>query len=170
MTSTQGTYEFMSRNLVKTLTPWSPSPRLHSPIDDLESFYYMAQWAVAFNDGTSERKHDQDEIRWFRKMISGSRRSDATHMIQSRSYRLWEQMEEIYGPFFTRSTAVLRPWFEKLATLTTDWSPVTVLAERLDDTKKEEYLAENFLAYGYRGVAEYFELIHKHRMLLERAV
>jgi len=35
--STQGTYEFMSKNLADVL--WDPQPYLHSPVDDLESFW-----------------------------------------------------------------------------------------------------------------------------------
>ena len=71
MASTQGTYEFMSNKLVATLG--KPRPHLHSPVDDLQSFYYTTQWAVAFNDGTSGGKYDGPEIQDFREMIAGDK-------------------------------------------------------------------------------------------------
>jgi len=45
MTSTQGTYEFMSN--------WAGGNSgscLHSPIDDLESFYHTTRWAATLNN------------------------------------------------------------------------------------------------------------------------
>jgi len=168
--STQGTYEFMSWNLVNIL--WDPQRYLHSPVDDLESFY-AAQWAAAFNDGASGKKHDGHGIRQFREKILGDRRSDATLMVLLNQPDVWE--EEEYGAFFTNSTTLLRPWFEKLNALITDWKRLVAQAKQLEDTKMKEHLADNFLVdnflvYGYRGVAEYFELIHEHRVSLEEAV
>jgi len=32
----------------------------------------------------------------------------------------------------------------------------------------KEHLTDIFLVYGYRGVAEYFQLIHEHRASLEK--
>ena len=158
----------MPKDLVKTL--WSPRPYLHSAVDDLESFYHTAQWAAAFNNGASRGKHDGDDIREFREMISSDKRSDAILMVQPTHHRLWMEMEEEYGAFFTHSTALLGPWLEKLNALTADWSFLAKQAKKLDDTKRKEHLDYNFLVYGYRGVAEYFELLHELRELLEKAV
>jgi len=164
---TQGTYEFMSQKLVKVL--WSPKSYLHSPVDDLESFYYTAQWAVAFNDGASGEKHDGDGIREFREMISGENRFSAAHEVRSEYPGFWERREEEYGAFFVNSTALLRPWLKKLDALISDWSPVADQgAEALEGTKMKEHLTDSFLVYGYRGVAEYFQLIHEHRASLEK--
>jgi len=115
---TQGTYEFMSQKLVKVL--WSPKSYLHSPVDDLESFYYTAQWAVAFNDGASGEKHDGDGIREFREMISGENRFSATNEVRLEYPNFWE--EEEYGAFFANSAALLHPWLRKLDILKADWS------------------------------------------------
>jgi len=155
----------MSQDLLNTL--WDSDPHFHSPVDDLQSFYYTAQWAAAFNDGASGGKYDSNKIRKFREMISGGRRLAATDVILSRTYDFWKEVGQAYGPFFTHSTAILHPWLQRLNTLKAEWSPTTVRAEKLDDAKRKDYLVYNFLVYGYRGVGEYFELIHNHRALLE---
>jgi len=165
---TQGTYEFMSQNLVKVL--WSSESYLHSPVDDLESFYYTAQWAAAFNDGASGEKHDGGGIRRFREMISGDKRYDAFREVQTTRSSVWKRREQEYGAFFVNSTALLHPWLKKLDALIIDWRSLAAQAEDLEDTKMKEHLTDSFLAYGYRGVAEYFELIHEHRASLAKVV
>ena len=62
------------------------------------------------------------------------------------------------------------PWLKKLDALITCWSLVVDQAEDLKDTKTKEHLANNSMVYGYRGVAEYFQLLHEHRASLEKVV
>jgi len=156
----------MSQSLVNVL--WFPKPYLHSPVDDLESFYYTAQWAVAFGNGGSGKKHDGDGVREFREMISGDKRLLAVGDIRNTHHDVWE--EEEYGAFFVNSTALLHPWLEKLEDLRTDWRSLAAQTKKLKNTNTKEHLADNFLVYGYRGVAEYFELLHQHGGSLGRAV
>ena len=170
MSSMQGTYEFMSRKLRIALKAQHLHPYLHPPVDDLESFY-TAQWAVAFNDGASGRKQDGDGIRRFREMISGGERSAASDFFRlSRHGRALTRVAQTYNSFFVHSAAILHPWLYKLDTPVIDWVSIIIRAEDLDDAKRKNYLDYNFLGYGYRGVGEYFELIHEHRALLEVAV
>ena len=164
MTPTQGTYEFMSRRLVNNLE--YPEPYLHSPVDDLESFYYTAQWATAFNDGVSGKRHDK--IRRFREMIAGGGRTRATSMVECDLHPAWAEAE--YGPFFARSLSLLCPWHAKVMQQSRDWMDVKYQADELYGEDKERYLCLNFLIHGYRGVGEYLELVHKHRASLQGAV
>jgi len=78
----------------------------------------------------------------------------------------------IFGKVTSRNMVYFSPalWFRKLEALTYDWRCMMYRAKKLDDAKRKDYLADNFLVYGYRGVAEYFELICEHRELLEGAV
>jgi len=156
----------MSRNLVDVM--WSSKSYLHSPVDDLESFYYTAQWAAAFNDGARGKKHDGDGVREFREMISGDKRLAATHRVRLEHPDTCE--EEEYGAFFVNSTALLYPWLKKLDALLIDWSRLAAQAKKLKNVNMEEHLHDNFLVYGYRGVAEYFQLLHEHRASLEKVV
>ena len=159
----QGTYEFMSRLLVKSLR--YPEPHLHSPVDDLESFYYVAQWAAAFNDGAVGGRYNGNGIEQFREMISGDQREMAIGDVRERLKPLTAETK--YGPFFAQSLHVLTPWRGELGSLTSDWVDVTDKAFELSEPEREKYLGKNFLIYGYRGVAEYLELVHKHRGSLQ---
>jgi len=160
MTSMQGTYEFMSDELVDTQRTWPRSPYLHSPVDDLESFYYTAQWAAAFNDGASGGRFNGPEIQEFREMIAGGERARATIKLSSLAPF---SAEAKYGLFFARSLRVLTPWRLKLFTLRQEWSDVLHSASLRDGNDNEEYLRLNFYIFGYRGVVEYLQLVHKHR-------
>ena len=155
----QGTYEFMSDDLQETLR--SPHDYLHSPVDDLFSFYYTTQWAVAFNDGASGGRYQGNEIERFREMITGELRSLATSNVR-------DSARAKYGPFFNQSLALLSPWIAKLFGLQRDWDSVMDEAEGLKGVERGEYLGQKFLIYGYRGVEEYFKLLHEHSATLQK--
>ena len=155
----------MSDGLIRTLR--RPEPYLHSPVDDLESFYYTAQWAAAFNDGANGRKHDGAKIQEFREMIAGDERPLATGMVQKSLDPLTAGSK--YGPFFASSLSLLVPWLDRFVTLRRDWNRVENRAAEFNSKDKETHLGLNFLIYGYRGVAEYLELVHEHRASLQGA-
>ena len=161
----------MSNELVDTL--WMSYPYLHSPIDDLQSFYYTTQWAVAFNDGASGGRYNGNGIHRFRRMISGDGgdRLRATDKVQNALLPHSHTSKNEYGPFFAHSLARLTPWLTRLAALRRDWGLVVDEGAILKDEGREgKHLGLNFLIYGYRGVGEYFELLHEHRALLQEVV
>ena len=165
----QGTYEFMSDALLNTLD--IPKDHLHSPIDDLDSFFFTMQWAAAFNDGASGKRHDTREIQHFRDRISGRDRGNATPMVQNMLRHDDPDTLEEYGPFFTCSLSVLAPWIQKLVDLRRAWRrSIMNKAEDLGDEEKEKFLRSNFLIWGYRGVAEYLELVYENRASLQEEV
>jgi len=141
---------------------------LHSPIDDLEPFCFTAQWAAAFNDGASGGRHNEIEIQRFREMIAGDRRAMAIILVQTLTPSFAANAG--YGPFFAQFLALLTPWWPRLFALARGWSLVMSQADALEGRDKEKHLGLNFLIYGYRGVAEYFELVHEHRASLQGAI
>ena len=165
----QGTYEFMSDDLLDTLD--IPKPYLHSPIDDLNSFFFTMQWAAAFNDGASGKRHDTREIQHFRDMISGRDRAKATTLVRDRLNPNRRNTPKEYGSFFAHSLYVLTPWIRELVDLRCDWEESIVdKAEDLDDEEKKKLLRSSFLIWGYRGVVEYLKLVNENRALLQEEV
>ena len=156
----------MSHNLRMTLR--TPNTYLHSPVDDLCSFCYTAQWAAAFNDGASGGKHNGDEIRQFREMISGDQWQDAVYLVQNVLRHASQKVN--YGPFFAPFLALLNPWWTKLYALVGDWHFELGEAGTPEGEDKEKRLGLKFLIFAYRGVGEYFELLHKHRGSLQVSV
>jgi len=112
-------------------------------------------------------KHDGAGIRRFREKMSGDKRLSAIDEVRWKYPDFWERREQEYGAFFVKSAALLHPWLKKLDILMADWARLMDQAEYFEDTKMKEHLTDNFFIYGYRGVVEYFELIHEHRASLE---
>ena len=165
----QGTYEFMSAKLLRSLRDHT-THYLHSPIDDLESFYRTAQWAAAFNNGAEGGKYEGDVIKQFRDMIAGQERNDATNMVRDELCDPTEKTMEEYGPFFAHSLPLLAEWFTKLVSLRLSWEKLVGEAAKLEDGEKKNLLHSGFLTHGYRGVAEYLELVNNHRESLMQEV
>jgi hypothetical protein len=163
----QVTPEVMSSEL--SVGKWWTGSYMSSPASDLESFYYTARWAAAFNEGASGEMYNGDAIREYRKMLL-EQRIVADIVIQESDYSYWEKNREVYGPFFVRSMALLQPWSKKLRNLSIAWRSVMRQTRDLSDAEEEEYLAYNFLVYAYRGVREYFEILYQHRALLQETV
>ena len=135
----QGTYEFISPGLW-----WHAlgirAPYLHSLVDDLESFYYTAQWAAAFNDGASGRKYDGGRIKRFRSMIASNERDAATLMVERELAHVTVREAAEYGAFFTSSLTLLSPWVKKLSNLRIGWRAVIYQVQDLDDKDREKHL------------------------------
>lgn len=87
----------VSTGLLRTMSPLIPY--LHSRADDLESFYYTAQWVVVFDDSANGGKYDGEWIEIFfeRRYLARGKTS----------VPLRRRLEE-YGPFFAHSGVLLR--------------------------------------------------------------
>ncbi|KAJ7364143.1 hypothetical protein DFH08DRAFT_267263 [Mycena albidolilacea] len=57
-----GTQEFMSLSLHRAMT--YSTDYLQSPVDDIESFFWLACWAVLFNNRSHNQKRSTMEIEW----------------------------------------------------------------------------------------------------------
>ncbi|KAJ7065035.1 hypothetical protein C8F01DRAFT_786607 [Mycena amicta] len=145
-----GTYEFMSDNLREALQ--NHSEYLHSPVDDLHSFYYVAQWAAAFHqvDG------DHPSLERLRAHLAGTGRAEATNKI--RALRPLRSDQELYGKFVPKCGRFLRAWHLKLGDLRGDykeafepfWKP---------ENRNSNHLQSLFFTFAYRGVADYMEVL-----------
>ena len=83
---------------------WFSKSYLHSPVNNLESFYHTAQWPVAFNNGASGKKHNGGGIREFREKILGDRRLsailgsvDIPWFLGAEGAGIWIILRELHG-------------------------------------------------------------------------
>jgi hypothetical protein len=133
-------------------------PYLQSPVDDLISFYYVAQWAAVnntrdFPDPTAV----SDELRLLRQRLgSSSERERGTSMITSGVIR-----PALYGKFLADCRPILQEWRQKLVTLTNDWAEaIESVAPDVEDQYKTYYPL--FCEFTDRGVLEVLELVQLH--------
>jgi hypothetical protein len=153
----QGTDEFMSRQMRHAAIV--NKPYLQSPVDDLNSFYYVAQWAAANNntDFPDSTTPIPDELRFLRKCLAGSLadRELGTSTITS------EPLDSAsYGTFLPHCQLMLQEWHQTLVVLTKDWH----VAKSVTPETAHQYdtYYPRFREFTNRGVLELVELVQKH--------
>ncbi|KAF9780967.1 hypothetical protein BJ322DRAFT_1082482 [Thelephora terrestris] len=153
-------YDYMSSGLLRAVR--LSEPYLHSPVDDLESFYYTMQWAGVNNDGSDSGRHETDHLDALRAKLSDSadNRFQATlfvHRIRP------ENQEDIqrFGKFLAKLAPVFKEWYPSILALTKSWRTVKPGVDGADDVSR--YYIRHGLVFAYRGVADYLKIVHKHR-------
>ena len=126
---------------------------LHSPVDDLESFFWVAVWSVFFNkDDTgpksAEEKGIQDDLAHGHKdsaMGSLSTFSDPrTHNMAIRVFR-----------------SILRDWWRKVRDSPGVWNENVI--EGTPEGAGKEYFLPHFHQFALRGVVDVLELLEKYK-------
>jgi hypothetical protein len=152
----QGTDQFMSDGLLKSAR--LNKSYLQSPIDDLWSFYYVAQWAAVYNDTMySDPKSIPADLSELRDFIAGDQRARALGR-QTVTGPTLDPCE--YGQFLVNCSPFLREWELKLNQLTSDWRRDNVASITNGDRYTSHY--PYFRRYTDRGVLELVQLIQQH--------
>ena len=156
----QDYYEFMSSGLLRSVR--LSEPYLHSPVDDLESFYYTTQWAAVHNEGFSTGR---DGLEALRTRLSGSadNRFQATLFVHRISPNNQEDVRK-FGAFLPRLQPVLKEWYPSILMLIKSWRTVK---DGFDGSNVSRYHTRHALLFAYRGVADYLKIVHKHQESLK---
>jgi len=141
-----GTPEFMSRALLFT-----QGERLHSPVDDLESFFWVALWSILFNSKSREKL--EAERRIGEALIANDK---DTAMSQFCSLAIDKRRNEVTQRF----QHVIKDWWLKVRDRDEDWTK-SVMANRPEGAKGEYYLP-HFHLYALQGVADFLEVLERH--------
>ena len=133
---------------------------LQSPVDDLWSFYYVAQWAAAYN-GFQQGGDILRGLRRFRDDIRGSlkdREFATLNVIDSKIKRASE-----YGTFLSECGSLLKKWRGKLVELELGW------VKAFDNLKRAQVEGHLYAMYyphfrklTDKGVLDLLELIAEH--------
>ena len=153
----------MSSGLLRSIR--LSEPYLHSPVDDLESFYYTAQWAAVNNEGSDAGRIETDDLNTLRARLSVSAdiRFQATLLL----HRLRpDNQEDIrkFGAFLPKLQPVLKEWYPSLLMLMKSWRTTK---DGAGETDASRYYIRHALVFAYRGVADYLKIVHEHRGSLE---
>ena len=158
----QGTYQFMSARLREPL-PSVDVEHLQSPVDDLWSFYYVAQWAAAFNCNQFPRKEDIPSALM-------TLRNDLNGCVKARGYATGcilhpdslDLTENDCGEFLSNSRSMIIDWRKKLIALENDYAKKFAKPDKkkLEENPYEVY-HPLFQEFTDRGVFEYLELVKK---------
>lgn len=160
ITIPQDYYEFMSSGLLRSIRV--SEQYLHSPVDDLESYYYTMQWAAVHNNGPDFGMHDTDEINALREDLSDSadKRFQATLFIQRiRPNNEGDVLR--FGAFLAKLQPVFKEWYPSILALIQSWRTVKDGVDSSDQVSR--YYVRHALVFAYRGVSDYLKIVHKHR-------
>ncbi|KAJ7692357.1 hypothetical protein B0H14DRAFT_3175422 [Mycena olivaceomarginata] len=101
-----GTPEFMSLALHRAMD--DDQPYIHSPVDDIQSFFWLAVWAVLFN--SRSQKRSRSELNWGQNLRSGVRavKSDFVDELITTPHSL-----RGHSPIGTQMFPLLQDWWRR---------------------------------------------------------
>lgn len=157
--TSQDYYQFMSSGLLRSIR--LSEPYLHSPVDDLESFYYTLQREAVDYEGSDASKPKTDDLEALRVGLSGSAddRFQATLFVHRIRPSDREDVQK-FGAFLARLQPVLKEWYPSILGLVKSWRTVR---NGVDETNTSGYYIRHALVFAYRGVADYLKIVHAHR-------
>lgn len=135
-------------------------PYLQPPMDDLESFYWVAMWAVMNNTQAVNLELNRSplEALWRKALRSASERHQI--IVFPRAFKFFGG--ETFSPIAQDRLPVLQQWFNSITALRRDWYATRSLIEQgmVDRDLSLSY----FHAFAFRGVADVLEICQQHHM------
>nr|GAT57973.1 predicted protein [Mycena chlorophos] len=150
----QGTAQFMSDDLLTSSI--RGRPHIHSPVDDLFSLFYVAQWAAVFHPDGDGLPMVQD----LRKQLAEGERMQTTRELQDINPHNTSKADggrilPLLGPLF-------KIWLKSLEELRSRYKDALTSVQAMDPLVKHL-----FLAIAYRGVGDFVEAIEEWKELEE---
>jgi hypothetical protein len=150
----------MSNDLLESIT--AGTNKLHTPVDDFLSFYYVTQWAAVFNNrefsGDSKRKIPPVlSINRTRLVQGGDSREAAVASIINKNLK-----GESHGQFLTQCQPFLREWYNNLLNTNQIWDTrFESVAQSPPEKPSETYIAL-FKELTTQLVTDTLKIAHKH--------
>ncbi|KAJ7818263.1 hypothetical protein B0H14DRAFT_2373395 [Mycena olivaceomarginata] len=158
-----GTPEFMALGLHDAMA--ENGKYLQSPLDDIESFFWLACWAVLFNDRNENKQRSQIETKWQESLLSGDpdiKRSFVGRLAEIAPSNSWSQILREFHPLF-------KAWWAVRSELQQRWTPLVeeqVLQEMASDYRKQ-YLLYHFHHFALEGVKGFLSVAAQHHARLQ---
>lgn len=124
---------------------------LHSPVDDLESFFWVALWSVVFNETSGDNWDVEGRVR------EALLRNDKALAIQK--FLDLEGVEQ-RNQATQRFQAVIEDWWENAVELQKQWRK-EVFVKRPRDADAKYYLP-HFHRFALQGVVNVLEVLDQH--------
>ena len=147
----KGTIGFLSRSF-KCLAYGLKEPYIRTPIDDLESCFWVAIWSVVFNKDSEESSSTVE--RMVRESLARGCNSDALD-----TFRLLYYLDEHSSNIVQRFFLVIEAWRERIWSKPWDWSSVVANAPADAD---EEFYLPRFHRSALRGVVDVLEVMAEY--------
>ncbi|KAJ6512171.1 hypothetical protein C8R47DRAFT_684177 [Mycena vitilis] len=157
------TPEFMSLELRAAMD--EGRPYVHSPVDDIQSFFWLAMWAVLFNSKSQTRS--RVELKWQQRVRSGTHRAKAS-VVSELETTSFSKGHSLIG---TQVLPLLQDWWDKQRALAVEWHRTVVPeAESIPKNETDQircFYLRHFHLYALRGVKESLALVVQNRERLK---
>ncbi|KAJ7672855.1 hypothetical protein B0H17DRAFT_174693 [Mycena rosella] len=154
-----GTEQFMSLALQSANS--SESPYLQSPLDDIESFFWLALWAILFNIHNKDRS--STEIHWRRVLHNGD--------FMGKSGLLTLMRLQVNGPehsdIFCELLPLMKEWWRAQEALRDEWIVAMMQAPQVPQSQHRQFYLHHFHLYAMRGVKDALALMERHQERLQ---
>ena len=130
-------------------------PHLKSSVDDLESLYWVALWAMVFNI------YQPSDVDW-QSLLKGSKadRGDVSRQLTGYLGSQHSALVLQFVPF-------LRSWTSRLNDLRDDWKRL-LARSRTIPLHKGNFWPFHYHKFAYRGVADVLEVVTEHKNRLSQ--
>lgn len=122
---------------------------MHSPVDDLESFFWVALWSVLFNEGSGE-KHWEAERDMREALLNNQKDTAMHHFYLLASDRLGNNVTRCFE-------AVILGWWREVKGWSMKWA---------EEVRKEgaggEHRLRLFHRFALRGVLDLLGVLEEH--------
>ena len=150
----------MSESLQKAMN--RNTPYLQSPVDDLHSFYWVAQWVVLFNTYNKSRRSEL-EHEWQRDISDGDVTSKPS---------VARDIKQVYpksghSPITMEWAVFLKEWYNTLEKLSNDWIEEVVSDEAAIGTEAAGFFQKKFHIFAFRGLVDFMEVVSRHAVKLQ---
>ena len=128
---------------------------LHSPVDDLESCFWVSVWSVFFNQDKANKDHRSVEERDIQDSLDKSEKAKAIDSVS----RLQFEGEE-HSNITHRFQPVLFDWWTKVRDRDVSW--VDEVVKKAPKDAGKEYYLPYFHRFALEGVLQALQVLESH--------
>ncbi|KAJ7162646.1 hypothetical protein C8R43DRAFT_991048 [Mycena crocata] len=164
-----GTPEFMALQLHEAMLKDSTS-YIQSPVDDIESFFWLALWATLFNRHYPSETRSKIETNWQKIIDSADYKEKTTfttelHNLTSKAVT----KRSLTSSSITRELLpLLWDWWKLQVKLRQNWQETIDLVEEVTDLRQRAKIClDKFRLFAFCGVRDFLQLVVVHRNRLK---
>jgi hypothetical protein len=136
------------------------SPYVQSPIDDIESFFWVALWAVLFNKQVHNRV--AVELEWREKLEHADPAFKALLLLELEEITQRQLDSTLFSSISRQLLPFLQAWLCKLRTLKAEWVEISDRAEDVQLSDLPDFYIKHFHVFALRGVKLVLGVLNEH--------
>lgn len=136
---------------------------LHSPLDDLWSFFWAALWATLYNCHHPGQTDMENE---WRQQLRDGRTSREDVALFIKTYPILEK-KQVYSQILRQMAPLLRQWYTSLTEMVSKWVLELDTVEEKGNANADALML--FHKFAYSGVLDIVRMISDHIQLLRKA-